>query len=315
MTNVGIASAAILRRGVDVLAGSDLALDDRAGDRRIDRHVRADGAGLSKLGDFIVGHSENAQPVARHLERSLGRTNVIFRCACGCLRSLQISQRSGPRVIEGLVLLLDDPGEFQSRAGLIQVGDRSDEIILCLHHVRRFHDEKRLAHFHGVARLCQQLDHAAGVRREHQRCAVLIDGNLAFCQMLGAEDDVGDRRNGQRGPLLWSRVVRGTFAVALRRLFLLGNLVRFIRAGRPRRRADRQPGAKNQRNNGNRAVACNCLRLREPRHRCCNELHQGIPNPLSSPIASVIVNWRGVAALPRNKDLNVVKLPGGEAWR
>ena len=177
-------------------------------------------------------------------------------------------------------MLLDDPGEFQSRAGFIQVGDRSDVIILCLHHVRRFHDEERLARFHGVAWLGEQLDHAAGVRREHQRCAVFIDGDLAFGQMRGAKHDIGNRGDGQRRPLFWCRIICGAFTVALRRLFLRYGLVG---AGCPRGRVHRQPGAKNQRDNSNCAIACNCQRLREPRHRRGNELHQGIPSPLSFP--------------------------------
>jgi hypothetical protein len=53
--------------------------NDRPGDRREDRRLGADAPLLLESGNFIVGAAEDAQPVARRLERGLGRAQVVLR--------------------------------------------------------------------------------------------------------------------------------------------------------------------------------------------------------------------------------------------
>ena len=63
----GIAGA-----GRDELAWTDLALHDGAADRGIDGRFRRDRALLLKAVDFRFGASENAQTIARRIQRRLG---------------------------------------------------------------------------------------------------------------------------------------------------------------------------------------------------------------------------------------------------
>src|SRR4029079_5033854 len=61
----------------DELAGTDLALHDRAADWRSDRRLGADLARLLEFGDLLLGPPQDTQPIMRRLERGLRRAHII----------------------------------------------------------------------------------------------------------------------------------------------------------------------------------------------------------------------------------------------
>jgi hypothetical protein len=88
----------------------------------------------------------------------------------------------------------------------VQCRRSRDEVVLRLHHVGGFDGEQRLPNGHGIAGLDEQLGHPAGVGREDRSGAVLIDGDLAFGDMLGAEHALLHRLDRQGRPLRLGRI-------------------------------------------------------------------------------------------------------------
>ena len=168
--------------------------------------------------------------------------------------------------------MLDDLGEFQRRSGFVQIGDRSDKIILRLDHVRRFNSKKRLSGLDRVAGLGKQFDDPAGIGREDQRGTVFIDADFSFGHMLGAEHDVIDRRRRQRGPLLWRRIVQRAFVVALG-WFRCGHCIHGGRAGC----SHREPRTNNDNDRGDHAIARIQLRSQLKLRHDSPDCRSGLP--------------------------------------
>ena len=102
----------------------------------------------------------------------------------------------------------------------------------------------------------QQLDHSSGIGREHQRCAVLVDGNLSSVR-CSSETRRHSRGCRQTGPLLRCRIIQRADTAALGR-----GLLHAIGARRSRRHWNHEPRADNQHDRGDHAIACACLRSR-----------------------------------------------------
>ena len=120
-----------------------------------------------------------------------------IRVACDLLVILQRHRLALEQILGAGVLQLR---EIERRLGLVQAGHGGDEIVLRLHRIGGFDHEQRLPLRDGVAGLRQQPDHPAGIGREHRRRAILIDGDLAFGDVLGPEVVLGHGLDGQARP-------------------------------------------------------------------------------------------------------------------
>src|SRR5215470_12553692 len=69
----------------------------------------------------------------------------------------------------------------------------------------------------------ENLDDASRIGREHQRRAILVDGELAFGDVLGAEHLADHRLDGERRPLGLGRTIQAVRAARLAGDFGLGN--------------------------------------------------------------------------------------------
>ncbi len=135
------------------------------------------------------------------LEPGLRSALIVLRLGQRVLRRLPVLQRYRLARIEIVLTLLVDLRQVQLGARAVQRAQRRDEIVQRLHGVGGLDDEQRLAALHRVAGLDQQLRHAAGIGREHRRRGVLVDGDLAFGDVLGAELLLLGRFEGEARPL------------------------------------------------------------------------------------------------------------------
>ena len=197
----GVAGAA-----ADILPGPDLALDDRPADRGIDGRGRVDRALGLEFGDLLVGLAENAQPVARRFQRHIGGAHIVFSGVERALGLLHFLERDGLALVEQALPLVVDLREIERRAGFVQRGRGADEVVLRLHHVGGFDREQRLPRGYDLAGLDEQLGDPAGIGREDRRGAVLVDGDLAFGHVFGAECLLLAGFHCQRRPLRGGRI-------------------------------------------------------------------------------------------------------------
>ena len=135
------------------------------------------------------------------LERGLRRALIVLRLGQRVLRSLPVLQRHRLAGIEIVLTLLVDLRQVELGARAVERAQRRDEIVQRLHGVGGFDHEQRLAALDRVAGLDQQLRHAAGIGREHRRRGILVDGDLAFGDVLGAELLLLGRFEGEARPL------------------------------------------------------------------------------------------------------------------
>src|SRR5207248_5609442 len=115
--------------GGDELARTDLALHDRAGERRIDRCLGADLAGLLKRRDLFFRASKDPQAVMGRLEGGLGGTRIVLRGGEIVLRVLPVLERDRLAGIEVVLTLLVDLRQLEFRARAAQRAQRRDEIV------------------------------------------------------------------------------------------------------------------------------------------------------------------------------------------
>ena len=190
-------------RGIaDVLAGTDLALHHRAGQRRIDRRLGADLALLLECRDLGIGLAENGQAGCAPLQAR------IRRCADRPAPGRGRQSRSGSRAARPALLSYSVRFCFSMISVIVtrdfarlMAASRGEEIVLRLHHVGGFDEEQRLAALDHVARLGHQPGHPPGVGRKDRRRFVLVDRDLAFGDVLGAERHRLDRLHAERRPL------------------------------------------------------------------------------------------------------------------
>ena len=149
--------------------GTDLALHDRAAERRIDRCLGADLAGLLECRDLFFRASEDPQAVMGRLEGGLGRTHVVLRGGEIVLRVLPVLERHRLAGIELVLTLLVDLCQLEFRARAAQRAQRRDEIVERLHGVGGFDDEQLLPAPDDLAGLHHELHDAAGIGREDRR--------------------------------------------------------------------------------------------------------------------------------------------------
>ena len=116
-------------------------------------------------------------------------------------RGLEVAQRPGLALVQRAVLLLDDLGDRHPRLRPVDRGKSGEEIVLRLNHVGGFDVEQRLPALDHVARLGHQPGHPPGVGRKDRRGLVLVDRDLAFGHVLGAEGHRLDRLHAERCPL------------------------------------------------------------------------------------------------------------------
>ena len=185
----------------DVLAGTDLALHDGAGQRRIDRRLGTDLALLLECRDLGIGLAKNGKAIARRFERGFGGAQIGPRLGKVGRRGLEVAQRARLALVQRAVLLLDDLGDRHARLRPVDRGKRGEEIVLRLHHVGGFDVEQRLPALHHVARLGHQPGHPPGIGRKDRRRLVLVDRDLAFGHVLRAERHRLDRLHAERCPL------------------------------------------------------------------------------------------------------------------
>src|SRR5215831_15307026 len=104
---------------------------------------------LLEVGDLLVGLAENAQPVARRLQRHIGRAHVVFGGIERGAGVLHLFQRHRLSLIEQALALIDDLRQVECRACLVERGGGRNEIVLRLHHVGGLDREQRLPDGHG----------------------------------------------------------------------------------------------------------------------------------------------------------------------
>ena len=135
-----------------------LALHDRAVDGREYGCFRSDGSSFLELGNLLVAAAENAQAIARGLQRRLGSARIILRVDQIRLRLLPVFQGDGLALVEGTEPVLDCLRQPELRVGLIERGNRRNEIVVDLHRVGGFEDEQRLSARHHTETESRVLD-------------------------------------------------------------------------------------------------------------------------------------------------------------
>ena len=143
-----------------------------------------------------------AKPVARGFERGFCGAQIGARLREIGLRGLEVAQRPRLAFVQRAVLLFDDLGDRDARARAVDAGERGEEIVLRLHHVGGFDEEQRLAGLDRVAGLGHQPGHPPGIGRIDRRRMILVDRDLAFGHVLGAERLGRHRLDAERRPLL-----------------------------------------------------------------------------------------------------------------
>ena len=123
----------------------------------------------------------------RRLQRRLGGALVILRGDEIVLRVLPVLQRHRLAGIEIVLTLLVDLRQVELRARAVQRAQRRDGVVQRLHGVGRLDDEQLLPALDDVARLDQELHDAARIGREDRRRTILVDGDLAFGDVLGTK--------------------------------------------------------------------------------------------------------------------------------
>ncbi len=269
----GIAGAA-----ADKLARSDLALYDRAGDRRRDRGVGTHLPCFLKCLDLLFRTAKNSQPVVGGFQRGLRRAQVILRRRQIVLCLLPVLERHRLAGVEIVRPLFDNLRKIKLGACAVQSTQCRDEIIQSLHRVGGFDDEQRLTALNLVARFHQKLCHAARIGREDRRRAFFVDGDFAFGQMLGAKDPFRYWLDCQTRPL------RRSWNVA--RQFGFGQACRFSRL----RVLDKHPrGAKDAQAN-------------QSRRRESDSQPSQIPISAGCHVGNVHINVRDLARLDETAD-------------
>src|SRR4029453_6211023 len=118
----------------DILPRPDLALHNRPRDRGGNQRGRIDRSLLLEISDLLIGLAENAQPVARRLQRNFGGAKVIFRGFERGARVLHLFEGYRLSLIEQALTLFDDFGQVLRRARLVQGRGSRNKIFLSLHH-------------------------------------------------------------------------------------------------------------------------------------------------------------------------------------
>ena len=72
-----------------------------------------------EFGDLLVALAEKAQPIARRLQRDLGRTHVVFGGVERGASVLHLLERNRLPLIEQALPLIDDLRQVERRAGLV----------------------------------------------------------------------------------------------------------------------------------------------------------------------------------------------------
>ena len=171
--------------GTHILAGADLAGDDRSLDRRIDGHHWIDDPLAFQPVDLgLVAPNEHAQTVARRVERALRRLQIGFgrRLIIACL--LGLAHRDGlvgkePRGPLGLPLR-----DQKVRSRLLDSMQRRDQVGLRLHDFGAVDLEQRIAGFDHIADLGDHPRHAPRKRRRHERAGIFVEGDLADRELV-----------------------------------------------------------------------------------------------------------------------------------
>src|SRR5262249_10885644 len=77
---------------------------------------------LLEVGDLLVGLAENAQPIARRLQRDLGGAHVVLGGIERGARVLHLFQRHRLPLIKEALTLIDDLRQVERRARLVERG-------------------------------------------------------------------------------------------------------------------------------------------------------------------------------------------------
>ena len=134
------------------------------GDRALDLPL------LLQAGDLLRGQPEDAQPVARRIDRGLGGAQVVLRRVELGLRLLPVLQRAGLAFVQALVARLVEGGEGELCARLVGRRDGGEEIVLRLDDLGAVDLEERRALADPLAEPRDQPGHPAGERRQHRPC-------------------------------------------------------------------------------------------------------------------------------------------------
>ena len=156
-----------------------------------------------EAGDLVGGQPEDAQPVARRVDRGHGGAQVLLRRVELGLRLLPVLQRARLALVEALVARLVEGDEREFRARPVARRDRGEEIVLRRDDLGAVDLEQRRALADPLAEPRHQAGHPAGERRQHDRADVLVVGDLADREFFQAERtqlDLGDRGADASGP-------------------------------------------------------------------------------------------------------------------
>ena len=103
-----------------ILARTDLARDDSAVDRRMDRRRAPHRALLLQGGDLVVGEADDALAATRVASSDISAERMSFWAPTSCaLRLLIFLERRGLAFVQILEPLLDDAREIELRARLV----------------------------------------------------------------------------------------------------------------------------------------------------------------------------------------------------
>ena len=218
------------RGAVDELAEPDLALRYGAADRR--RHDRdriqlLRGLGFER-GDFLVALAEDAQSVAHRGERDLVAANGVLRRDEIGLGLLPVFESAALRHIQVMRTLLVGLRLRELRACCLQIGKRSDQVVLHLHELARLDFKQRCAGLDMIAELGDQFDDPPRIGRKYRRGQIVVDCDAAFRHLFGTEADETNRLDLEPRQLLFGRPkgpARGRRQRRLRTPRLIGGIL------------------------------------------------------------------------------------------
>ena len=154
-----------------------------------------------EFGDFLIALAEDAQPIARGFERDLGGAHIVLRGIQRRLRALHFLERNRFAFVEQRCRLSMIWARLSfERALLSAVEAVMKSFCACTMSVASTANNGWPTR-DDVAGLREQLDDPAGIGREDRGRAILVDCDLAFGHVLGAEHPLLDGFDRQRRPL------------------------------------------------------------------------------------------------------------------
>ena len=98
---------------------------------------------------------------------------------------LPILQRCAMRQKQLMLARFIGHSQFKLRAGGVQCGQRTDQVVLCLRQLRRLHGKQWSAGRHHVAGAGHDARYPAGVGREDGRAEIVVQADPPFSVHLG----------------------------------------------------------------------------------------------------------------------------------